>query len=171
MGARAEERDFAAARAQIPAGAMYRKNPLADIMEIAARLLDGEILLREGKIDAALAALQAAVEREDKLRYAEPPAWAQPVSGGITAPLPTVSGTDISLRIARQTMRVDGKVSRAIGINGTLTCGTQTPDDWNRHLEAFRALGASHVSVNTMGAGLRGADAHIAALKRFKESI
>ena len=48
------------------------------------------------------------------------PAWAQPVSSGITAPIPTVSGTDISLRIARQTMRVDGKVSRAIGINGTV---------------------------------------------------
>lgn len=48
------------------------------------------------------------------------PAWAQPVSGGITASLPTVSGADISLRVARQTMRVDGKVSRAIGINGTI---------------------------------------------------
>jgi len=48
------------------------------------------------------------------------PAWAQPVSQGITDPIPTVSGTDISLRIARQTMRVDGKVSRAIGINGTV---------------------------------------------------
>lgn len=48
------------------------------------------------------------------------PAWAQPVSTGITAPIPTVSGTDISLRIARQTMRVDGKVSRAIGLNGTV---------------------------------------------------
>lgn len=48
------------------------------------------------------------------------PAWAQPVSSGIIAPLPTVSGTDITLRIARQTMRIDGKVSRAIGINGTV---------------------------------------------------
>ena len=48
------------------------------------------------------------------------PAWAQPVSSGITAPLPTVSGNDITLRIARQTMRIDGKVSRAIGINGTV---------------------------------------------------
>jgi CopA family copper-resistance protein len=48
------------------------------------------------------------------------PAWAQPVSSGIVAPVPTVSGTDISLRIARQTMRVDGKISRAIGINGTV---------------------------------------------------
>jgi tetratricopeptide (TPR) repeat protein len=87
VGARAEERAFAAARAQIPAGATYRKNLLADIMEIAARLLDGEILLREGKIDAALAALQAAVEREDKLRYAEPPAWAQPVRQALGAAL------------------------------------------------------------------------------------
>ena len=48
------------------------------------------------------------------------PAWAQTVSPGIVAPLPTVSGNDISLRIARQTMRIDGKVSRAIGINGTV---------------------------------------------------
>ncbi|HJS09864.1 copper resistance system multicopper oxidase [Sphingopyxis sp.] len=48
------------------------------------------------------------------------PAWAQSGSPGIVAPLPTVSGNDISLRIARQTMRIDGKLSRAIGINGTV---------------------------------------------------
>lgn len=48
------------------------------------------------------------------------PAWAQPVSRGIASTLPTVSGNEITLRIARHTMRVDGKVSRAIGINGTV---------------------------------------------------
>jgi CopA family copper-resistance protein len=48
------------------------------------------------------------------------PAWAQSVSPGIASTLPTVSGNDITLRIARQTMRIDGKVSRAIGINGTV---------------------------------------------------
>ncbi|MBL0768109.1 copper resistance system multicopper oxidase [Sphingopyxis sp. DHUNG17] len=48
------------------------------------------------------------------------PAWAQPVSAGLAATLPTVSGNDIRLRIARQTMRIDGKLSRAIGINGTI---------------------------------------------------
>lgn len=48
------------------------------------------------------------------------PAWAQPVSPGISAAIPVVSGNDITLRIARQTMRVDGKTSRAIGINGTV---------------------------------------------------
>ncbi|WP_240653287.1 copper resistance system multicopper oxidase [Sphingomonas crocodyli] len=44
------------------------------------------------------------------------PAWAQPVSEG----LPTVSGEDITLRIARQVMTVDGRRSPAIGINGTV---------------------------------------------------
>ncbi|NML94318.1 copper resistance system multicopper oxidase [Novosphingobium olei] len=48
------------------------------------------------------------------------PAWAQPVSAGITAPLPTLSGNDITLRIARQTMMIDGRPSKAIGINGTV---------------------------------------------------
>ena len=48
------------------------------------------------------------------------PAWAQPVSSGLTTPLPTVSGTDITLRIARQTMMIDGRASKAIGINGTV---------------------------------------------------
>jgi len=48
------------------------------------------------------------------------PAWAQSPSSGIAAPVPTVSGADITLRIARQTMTIDGRVTRAIGINGTV---------------------------------------------------
>ena len=48
------------------------------------------------------------------------PAWAQRVSAGIVAPVPTVSGDDITLAIARQTMTIDGRRMRAIGINGTV---------------------------------------------------
>src|SRR3546814_5640910 len=48
------------------------------------------------------------------------PAWAQPVSLGLAAPLPTVSGTDITLRIAQHTMVIDGRQSAAIGLNGTV---------------------------------------------------
>lgn len=48
------------------------------------------------------------------------PAWAQPVSAGVAAPLPALSGVDIALRIARQTMMIDGRPSQAIGINGTV---------------------------------------------------
>ncbi|KHL26635.1 copper-binding protein [Croceibacterium mercuriale] len=48
------------------------------------------------------------------------PAWAQPISQGISRPLPTVSGEDIRLRIAHQMMTIDGRQSHAIGINGTV---------------------------------------------------
>ena len=48
------------------------------------------------------------------------PAWAQTVSAGIVRPLPTLSGSDITLRIARQKLVVDGHGSGAIGINGTV---------------------------------------------------
>jgi CopA family copper-resistance protein len=48
------------------------------------------------------------------------PAWAQPVSAGVTPNLPTVSGDDIHLRVATQLLRVGGKSTRAIGINGTI---------------------------------------------------
>ena len=48
------------------------------------------------------------------------PAWAQPVSAGISRTLPTVSGNDISLRIAHQMMTIDGREHHAIGINGSV---------------------------------------------------
>ena len=42
------------------------------------------------------------------------PAWAQRT----TPALPVVTGEDITLRVARQTMTIDGRATRAIGING-----------------------------------------------------
>jgi CopA family copper-resistance protein len=48
------------------------------------------------------------------------PAWAQTISAGIAPTLPTVSGSDITLRIAQQTMIIDGRRSNAIGVNGTV---------------------------------------------------
>ncbi|MEA1070974.1 copper resistance system multicopper oxidase [Sphingomonas sp. LY160] len=48
------------------------------------------------------------------------PAWAQPISAGIVRPLPTLAGNDIALTIDRVSVRVDGKVSRAVGVNGTV---------------------------------------------------
>jgi CopA family copper-resistance protein len=48
------------------------------------------------------------------------PAWAQRLSAGIVRPLPTVSGTDIALTIGKVAVRVDGKVGRAVGVNGTV---------------------------------------------------
>ena len=47
------------------------------------------------------------------------PAWAQTVSPGMRPTLPTVSGEDITLTIGRQTVMIDGRRFKAIGVNGT----------------------------------------------------
>ena len=74
-----------------------------------SRIIDRRQLLRGAAVTSGGLALAAYF-----------PAWAQNVSTGLVAPLPTVSGNDITLTIARQTMMIDGRASRAIGINGTV---------------------------------------------------
>jgi CopA family copper-resistance protein len=48
------------------------------------------------------------------------PAWARPVSSGLPPVVPTVSGSDIRLTIARQPIIIDGREFQAIGVNGTV---------------------------------------------------
>ncbi|MGH6953149.1 MAG: LLM class F420-dependent oxidoreductase [Alphaproteobacteria bacterium] len=55
-----------------------------------------------------------------------------------------------------------------IGIESWFNVGKQTPDHWVQWIAEWRALGASHVSLNTMKSGLATADAHIDAIRRFK---
>jgi probable F420-dependent oxidoreductase len=67
--------------------------------------------------------------------------------------------------------REAGRDPANIGIEGRMNVGSGTPDDWARTVEAWRALGATHLSVNTMGAGLGSPRAHIEAIRRFKEAL
>jgi tetratricopeptide (TPR) repeat protein len=76
--ARAEQEAFKAAAAKVAPDARFGNNTAGDLFAIATDMLEGEILLREGKTKEGLAALRAAVAREDKLRYSEPPDWFVP---------------------------------------------------------------------------------------------
>lgn len=76
--ARAEQQRFLAAKAALPAEAMFVQNSAADVLAIAEQVLEGEILYRAGDTAGALTALRDAVRREDALRYIEPPDWIQP---------------------------------------------------------------------------------------------
>ena len=49
--------------------------------------------------------------------------------------------------------------------------GSGGPADWRRQAEEWQALGASHLSVNTMGGGLAGPDAHIERVARAKDAL
>jgi tetratricopeptide (TPR) repeat protein len=85
--ARTEQRQFRAIKSALPAETMFTLNTAADILNIADRMLEGEILYREGRVGEALSALREAVRREDALRYIEPPDWIQPVRHALGATL------------------------------------------------------------------------------------
>lgn len=64
-----------------------------------------------------------------------------------------------------------GRNPDSIGIEASVSITDRSPDDWVKDVEARKALGVTHVSVNTMGAGLSSPQDHIDAIRRFKEAV
>ena len=67
--------------------------------------------------------------------------------------------------------RREGREPSSIGIEGRISLAQDSAESWINLFAAWRELGATHVSVNTMGAGLSSPDDHIDAIRRFKEAI
>ncbi|MBM4263658.1 MAG: LLM class F420-dependent oxidoreductase [Deltaproteobacteria bacterium] len=67
--------------------------------------------------------------------------------------------------------RAAGRDPAQIGIEGRINFGQGSVESWLKELEAWKKLGATHVSVNTMKSGLANPTAHIEAIRRFKKAI
>jgi alkanesulfonate monooxygenase SsuD/methylene tetrahydromethanopterin reductase-like flavin-dependent oxidoreductase (luciferase family) len=64
-----------------------------------------------------------------------------------------------------------GRNPADIGIEGRIGIATDEQDNWGKLAESWAEVGATHLSVNTMRAGLIGPDQHIEAIRRFKETV
>jgi alkanesulfonate monooxygenase SsuD/methylene tetrahydromethanopterin reductase-like flavin-dependent oxidoreductase (luciferase family) len=64
-----------------------------------------------------------------------------------------------------------GRPQDAVGIDARIDIRTIPEADWAAEVAAWRAAGATHLSVNTMGAGLASPRDHIETIRRFKEAI
>jgi probable F420-dependent oxidoreductase len=64
-----------------------------------------------------------------------------------------------------------GRDPDAIGMEPRVNYSDGDPEFWQARAEAWRGFGASHFSVNTMSANLSGPDAHINAIREFKDVI
>jgi tetratricopeptide (TPR) repeat protein len=87
QSARAEQKAFLEASKLVPADDVFGNNPCQALLAVATPMLEGEILIREGKLDEGLSQLRAAVNAEDSLRYDEPPGWILPVRHSLGANL------------------------------------------------------------------------------------
>ena len=64
-----------------------------------------------------------------------------------------------------------GRDPQSVGIEGRLDVARVPPEEWVAQTEAWRSLGATHVSVNTMNAGLRSPEEHVETIGRYAEAL
>jgi len=83
---------------------------------------------------------------------------------------PAGEGARVMMEKLRAMTSDAGRAFADIGIEGRFTA-SGTPDDWNTAMAEWRAIGATHISVNTMGLGLTSPREHIDLIRRVKESV
>ena len=61
-----------------------------------------------------------------------------------------------------------GRDPRSVGIEGRIMVGQGSPEQWTKEIQAWKELGATHVTANTMKAGLSSPSGHVEAIRRFR---
>jgi probable F420-dependent oxidoreductase len=75
-----------------------------------------------------------------------------------------------TLERLRSYIQEAGRDPGAVGIEARMSARDGDLDEWIRQTEGWRELGATHISINTMGAGFKSLDDHIDAIRRYKEA-
>jgi tetratricopeptide (TPR) repeat protein len=103
--AREAQKNFRDAAAKVPEDARFGNNKASDLLAVAEQALEGEILFREGDTKGAIAALEKAAAREDRLRYSEPPDWFVPARHALGAILLRDKQAEAAEKVYREDLR------------------------------------------------------------------
>jgi probable F420-dependent oxidoreductase len=76
-----------------------------------------------------------------------------------------------ALKRLRDYVEEAGRDPESVGIEARLDVARVPPEEWVAQTEAWRSLGATHISINTMNAGLRSPQEHVEAIQRYKEAL
>ncbi len=71
----------------------------------------------------------------------------------------------------RRYVREAGRDPATVGIEARMNAREGDLDEWVRQTEGWRDLGATHISINTMGAGFQSPRDHVDAIRRYKEAL
>ena len=85
--ARKEQTAYLERAKLVPKDEYFGNNTAEAILGVVTPMVEGEILIREGKLEEGFAELRAAVKQEDALKYDEPPGWLIPVRHSLGASL------------------------------------------------------------------------------------
>src|SRR5262249_46687451 len=59
----------------------------------------------------------------------------------------------------------------SFGVDPWISIAGLEKEEWRRRVEAWRALGATHLAVDTMRAGFRSPKEHMEAIRAFREVL
>jgi len=71
----------------------------------------------------------------------------------------------------RRYVKEAGRDPATIGLEARMNAREGDLAEWVRQTVGWRELGATHISINTMGAGFKSLQDHIDAIRRYKEAI
>jgi probable F420-dependent oxidoreductase len=71
----------------------------------------------------------------------------------------------------RSYIKEAGRDPGTIGIEARMNAREGDLDEWVRQTEGWRELGATYISINTMGAGFKSPGDHMEAIRRYREAV
>jgi probable F420-dependent oxidoreductase len=71
----------------------------------------------------------------------------------------------------REQAQAAGRDPSEIGIESWVSIRSSSDKEWKQSIDTWSELGATHMSVNTMNAGIDSPQGHIDAIRRFKEAV
>ncbi|MEU3897479.1 hypothetical protein [Streptomyces sp. NPDC045251] len=157
--AEAERVRFGEAVARVPETRTLFNNTCADILAVAAAMLDGELEYRKGDHAAAFAALERSIELDDNLPYDEPWGWMQPTRHAYGALLLEQGRVEEAEAVYRADLGLDDTLPRALQHPGNV---------WSLHglhecLERLGKEGEARIVAQQLGLAAALADVPVGA--------
>jgi alkanesulfonate monooxygenase SsuD/methylene tetrahydromethanopterin reductase-like flavin-dependent oxidoreductase (luciferase family) len=93
------------------------------------------------------------------------------VADGYFPQRPLEGGWPATIEQMRSWVEDAGRDWSTFGIEQRINVASGSPQEWLDTAEEWRELGATHLSLATMGGGLEGAEAHVERLQEAREAL
>ena len=83
----------------------------------------------------------------------------------------TVEQAAPHLATLEEYLKAEGRSRDSFGLEPRVGYGKGDESNWRTLIDEWKGVGATHLTVNTMGAGFKSPDQHVKALRHFAETI
>ena len=141
--ARKEQVIFLEKARLVPQEETFGNNTAQDLIALAQHMTEGEILIRENKLDAGIAELREAIKLEDALHYDEPPGWLIPIRHSLGATLMNAGRFAEAEQVYRDDLiRLPNNGWSLYGLAESLRAQDKNPDETKATRLKFKKLWA-----------------------------